>query len=74
MKRREFVTLICGAIAWPLAARVQQSGTPVIGLTDEEAPEHRAGGVHLFLPACAHGCLAQALHQDRARQDSLAGQ
>jgi ABC-type uncharacterized transport system substrate-binding protein len=48
MKRREFVTLIGGAAAWPLSARAQQATTPVVGYLDSRPPESVADRLRGF--------------------------
>ena len=54
-RRREVITLIGGAATWPLAARAQQTGVPVIGLLNGQSPADVARYVAAF-----HESLKQA--------------
>jgi putative tryptophan/tyrosine transport system substrate-binding protein len=59
MKRREFITLVSSAATWPLAARAQQSVTPVIGFLSNGTLESMRDYVAAFHRGLADGGFAE---------------
>ena len=55
MRRREFMTLLCGAAAWPMAARAQQAASPVVGFMSSRSPADSASVVAAFRNGLADG-------------------
>jgi len=55
MRRREFITLLCGAAAWPLAAHAQPPSIPVVGFLDAGSPSERIQQVAAFRKGLAEG-------------------
>src|SRR5262245_44416328 len=49
IRRRDFITLLGGAAAWPLAARAQQTPMPVLGLLSGSSPVGRTHLLTAFL-------------------------
>src|SRR5207245_320171 len=56
MKRREFITLLGGAVAWPLVARAQQQRMRRIGVLNTLTADDAVGQAR-------HGAFLQGLQQ-----------
>jgi putative ABC transport system substrate-binding protein len=61
MRRREFISLIGGAAAWPLIARAQQPAMPIVGFLSSRSP----GSPQVLLRLFAKGYSKRDFLRDR---------
>ena len=59
IRRREFITLLGGAAAWPLAARAQQPAPPVIGYLSSGSQGISGERLRMFLRGLSQAGLSE---------------
>jgi putative ABC transport system substrate-binding protein len=61
MRRREFITLLCSTVVWPLAARAQQPAMPVIGFVNVRSAKGYTRQLAAFLKGLSETGSARAV-------------
>src|SRR5436305_2930563 len=69
VKRREFITLLGSAAAWPLAARAQQLTLPLVGFLSGRSPSESAYALAAFHEGLKQGDTSR----DKTSRSNIAG-
>jgi len=66
MQRRDFIKVVAGAaVAWPLAARGQQTPMPVVGFVNSTSPQRYARQLAAFLEGLREAGYEEGRNVDR---------